>query len=263
MSIRETRAVEVHDLVVACDRTTILHGVTLDVAQGEWVTIIGPNGAGKSTLLRAMGGLLSPTSGSVSLFGKPLGQMTRRQRAQNVAMVGQTPVVPPGIGVLDYVLLGRTPYVPMLGRESRADLAVVRRALNTLDLGDLATRPLETLSGGERQRVFLARALAQEGRLLLMDEPTTALDIGHQQDLLDLVDQLREAEGLTVVATTHELSVAGEYADRLVLMAGGRIAAAGCAEEVLTADLLAQHYGARVRVLAGDHGPIVIPVRGS
>jgi iron complex transport system ATP-binding protein len=254
-------AVAVSNLVVACGGTRILHGVDLAVREGEWVTVIGPNGAGKSTMLRAIGGLLD-SGDSVALFGRVLARMGRRERARTVATVAQSPVVPPGISVLDYVLLGRTPHLPQLGRESQADLDTVVATLERSDLTRFADRHLHTLSGGERQRAFLARALAQEPRLLLLDEPTTALDIGHQQDMLDLVDELRIDAGLTVVATTHELSTAGEYADRLVLLADGRIAAAGSAEEVLTEDLLAKHYGARVTVIRGSRGPVVVPVRG-
>ncbi|HEY8474573.1 MAG TPA: ABC transporter ATP-binding protein [Natronosporangium sp.] len=256
-----TAAVEVRDVRVSLDRTPILHGVGLRVAAGEWVTVIGPNGAGKSTLLRTIGGLL-PFTGSVSLLGTELARLKRRQRARLVATVAQQPVVPQGMVVLDYVLLGRTPYIPPLGRESAADIAAATDVLNRLDLAGFADRPLATLSGGERQRVFLARALAQAAPVLLLDEPTSALDIGHQQEVLELVDQLRHSEGLTVIATMHDLSVAGEYADRLVLMAGGRVVADGPPAEVLTAELLATHYRARVRVIPGDRGPLVVPVRG-
>ena len=132
-----------------------------------------------------------------------------------------------------------------------------------LDLHRFAGRALATLSGGERQRVFLARALAQQATLLLLDEPTSALDIGHQQEVLELVDQLRRDDGLTVLATMHELSIAGEYADRLVLLAEGRAVAKGSPREVLTEELLARHYRARVRVVDGEHGPLVVPVRGA
>lgn len=253
-------ALLVRDVAVALDGARILHGIDLAVRPGEWVTVIGPNGAGKSTLLRAVGGLV-PFTGAIEVFGSVLSRLPRRQRARLVATVPQNPVVPPGIAVLDYVLLGRTPYLPPLGRESAADLAAVDGVLERLDLTGFAGRRLESLSGGERQRAFLARALAQGATLLLLDEPTTALDIGHQQEVLELVDQLRRDVGLTVLATMHELSIAGEYADRLLLLAAGRVAAAGSPREVLTEALLAEHYRARVTVLEGAQGPLVIPVR--
>ncbi|MGI5146953.1 ABC transporter ATP-binding protein [Plantactinospora sp. CA-294935] len=254
-------AVEVADLGVTLGGARILTGVSLSVGTGEWVTVIGPNGAGKSTLLRAVGGLLPASTGSVSLFGTPIARLRRRDRARAVATVPQSPVVPAGMAVLDYVLLGRTPYVPPLGRESAADLAVAYDVLDRLDLTGFAARPLATLSGGERQRVFLARALAQGAPLLLLDEPTSALDIGHQQEVLELVDQLRTDHGLTVLATMHDLSVAGEYADRMVLVAAGAVVADGPPRAVLTDDLLGTHYRARVRVIEGEHGPLVVPVR--
>ena len=245
---------------VAFDGTRILHGVDLTVAAGSWVTIIGPNGAGKSTLLRAVGGLL-PFDGSITIAGTPLARMRRRERARLVATVPQTPVVPPGMSVLDYVLLGRTPFIATLGRESQRDLDAVDEVLDRLDLHGFAGRALETLSGGERQRAFLARALAQESTVLLLDEPTSALDIGHQQEVLDLVDQLRRDHGLTVLATMHDLSIAGEYAERLVLLSGGRVAAAGPPREVLTERLLAEHYHARVRVIDTPDGLVIAPIR--
>ncbi|HEX5596270.1 MAG TPA: ABC transporter ATP-binding protein [Micromonosporaceae bacterium] len=257
-------AVEVVDLHVTLGGARILVGVDLPVAAGEWVTVIGPNGAGKSTLLRAVGGLLPASSisgGSITLFGTRLARLRRRDRARVVATVAQSPVVPPGMVVFDYVLLGRTPYIPPLGRESAADLAAVDEVLGRLDLAGFAGRPLATLSGGERQRVFLARALAQGATLLLLDEPTSALDIGHQQEVLELVDQLRRDHGLTVLATMHDLSIAGEYADRMVLLADGRVAATGSPREVLTEELLATHYRARIRVVEGENGPLVVPVR--
>ena len=255
-----TAAVEVADLRVTLGGARILDGVRLSIAAGEWVTVIGPNGAGKSTLLRAVGGLL-PSTGSITLFGTPSVDLRRRDRARIVATVAQSPVVPAGMAVFDYVLLGRTPYIPPLGRESAADLAVVHEVLDRLDLPGFASRPLATLSGGERQRVFLARALAQGAPLLLLDEPTSALDIGHQQEVLELIDQLRRDHGLTVLATMHDLSTAGEYADRMVLLDGGRVVADGPPREVLTDDLLAVHYRARVRVIDGEHGPLVVPIR--
>ena len=253
-------AIEVRGVRVTLDGAEVLRGVDLTVATGEWVTVIGPNGAGKSTLLRVIAGLV-PATGEVAILGRHLGARRRRERARLVATVTQHPVVPPGMAVLDYALLGRNPYLPPLGRESAADLAAVAEVLSRLDLTGLAHRRLETLSGGERQRVFLARALAQQPRVLLLDEPTSALDIGHQQEVLELVDTLRRERGLTVVTTMHDLSVAGEYADRLVLLAGGEVVADGPATEVLTEELLARHYRARVRIEPGGRGPAVVPIR--
>jgi len=253
-------AVDLAGVGVALGGTAVLGGVDLTVRRGEWVTVIGPNGAGKTTLLRAVGGLL-PFDGSIALFGSGVGTLRRRDLARLVATVPQTPTVPPGMAVFDYVLLGRTPYIRPLGRESRADLAAVDEVLGRLDLRRFADRPLETLSGGERQRAFLARALAQGAGVLLLDEPTSALDIGHQQEVLDLVDELRADRGLTVLASMHDLSLAGEYAERLVLLVGGRVVASGPPREVLTEPLLSEHYGARVRVIDAEHGPIVVPVR--
>lgn len=250
----------VSSLQVTLDGAAILHGIELHVATGEWVTVIGPNGAGKSTLLRAVGGSL-PYSGSIHLTGTESSALSRRQRAQTVATVAQQPVVPPGMRVVDYVLLGRTPYIAPLGRESAEDVSIVEQRLRDLDLAGFADRRLETLSGGERQRVYLARALAQSAPLLLLDEPTAALDIGHQQEVLELVDALRRSHGLTVLATMHDLSLAGEFADRLVLLAGGRVVASGPPASVLTEQLLREHYRARVRVIAADFGPVVVPIR--
>jgi iron complex transport system ATP-binding protein len=255
-----TLAVEVRGLRILLDGTVIVDGVDLAVGTGEWVTIIGPNGAGKSTALRAIGGLI-PFEGEVVLAGRPVERLHRRERAKVVATVAQSPVVPPGMRVFDYVLLGRTPYISPLGRESAADLAAVEDVLGVLDLRQFAGRRLETLSGGERQRVFLARALTQGARILLLDEPTSALDIGHQQEVLELVDTLRRDRELTVVATMHDLTTAGEYADRLVLLAAGRVAAVGTPRDVLTPENLASHYRAHVRVVDGEHGPLVVPVR--
>ncbi len=252
--------VAVSSLRVSLGGTPILHGVDLTVDPGEWVTVIGPNGAGKSTLLRAICGLL-PFTGDVTLDKVSVRRLGRRELARLIAFVPQTPTMPPGMAVLDYVLLGRTPYIRPLGRESASDVAVVEGVLVRLDLESLADRPLETLSGGERQRAFLARALAQGASVLLLDEPTSSLDIGHQQEVLDLVDELRSDRRLTVLATMHDLSVAGEYAERMILLARGRVVATGAPKEVLTEALLSEHYGARVRVVPGEHGPLIVPVR--
>ncbi|HIW64336.1 MAG TPA: ABC transporter ATP-binding protein [Candidatus Stackebrandtia excrementipullorum] len=257
-------AITVSGLNVSLDRSRILSDVNLTVERGEWLTVIGPNGAGKSTLLNAVAGLVQ-ADGVVLWNERPPASMSRRQRARLLAVVPQRPVVPTGMTVLDYVLLGRTPHMPPLGRESRHDLDVVGDVCGRLALTELAMRRMDTLSGGERQRAFLARALAQlagaTDAVLLLDEPTSALDIGHQQEVLELVDSLRADSGFTVLTTMHELSIAGEYADRLVLLAGGGLVASGPPDEVLTQPLLARHYGASVEVVETRSGPVVVPVR--
>jgi iron complex transport system ATP-binding protein len=163
--------------------------------------------------------------------------------------------------VAQYVLLGRTPHLPPLGVEGTRDLAAATRSLETLDLLPFTDRLVTTLSGGERQRVLVARLLAQDAPIALLDEPTTALDVGHQQQVLDLVDSLRGDHELTVVATMHDLTLAGQYGDRVALLDRGRLHATGAAADVLTEETLNRIYGARVRVIEGDDGPIVVPVR--
>lgn len=247
---------------VSLGGSVVLRDVDLDVERGTWVSIVGPNGAGKSTLLRYLTGGL-PGAGEVRLGGLPFEKLTRRQRAQLVALVPQAPVIPDGMSVVDYVVLGRTPYIRPLGAEGPGDIAAVHQALSSLDLLGFADRPVSTLSGGERQRVLIARALAQGAPLVLLDEPTTALDVGHQQQVLDLIDDLRRAHDLTVVTTMHDLTLAGQYADRLVLLDHGRVVVDGPAAEVLTEDNLARFYGAKVRIIHDGGRPVVLPVRQS
>jgi iron complex transport system ATP-binding protein len=238
----------------------VLDGIDLRVERGEWVSIVGPNGAGKSTLLRFLTGAVSGT-GDLHLGGRPFGALTRRERALLVALVPQSPVIPIGMRVLDYVLLGRTPHIRPLGVEGPHDMAAVHDALGHLDLLGFADREVTTLSGGERQRVLVARALAQGAPLVLLDEPTTALDVGHQQQVLELIDDLRREHDLTVVTTMHDLTLAGQYAERLVLLDGGRVVVDGPADEVLTEENLASYYGARVRIIQDGGRPVVLPVR--
>jgi iron complex transport system ATP-binding protein len=249
-------ALELDRVAVRLGGRNVVDGVSFSVGPGDWVTLIGPNGAGKTSLLRAIAGLVGHR-GEIRLNGDPLHALRRRAVAQRVALVPQAPLMPAGLSVEEYVLLGRTPYVSYVGREGRGDLAAAASAMARLDLAELASRQLGTLSGGERQRAVLARALAQEAPLLLLDEPTSALDAGRQQEALELIDGLRLDAGLTVVAAMHDLTLAGLYAPKLLLLSGGRIVAEGAAAEVLTEPLIEEHYGARVRVLEGA----VIPVR--
>ncbi|MFI6511516.1 ABC transporter ATP-binding protein [Streptosporangium sp. NPDC050855] len=243
----------VRDLAVVLDGRPVLSEVGLDVRDGGWLAVIGANGAGKSTLLRALAGVL-PYGGDVLIDDAPVRSLRHRDRARLLAYAPQTPALPVDMTVFDYALLGRTPYIPYLGREGRRDREVTASVLERLDLSGLASRPLGRLSGGERQRVVLARALAQQAPVLLLDEPTTALDLGHQQQVLELVDRLRLADGLTVVTTLHDLSLAGQYADAMMLLSAGRVAASGAPAEVLTEELIAEHFEARVRVGTGTAG---------
>jgi iron complex transport system ATP-binding protein len=254
-------AISLESVAVTLDGKRVVDGITLDIDPGEWLTLIGPNGAGKSTLLRAIAGLV-PFDGSIDIDGNRLQSLRRRDVARQLAFVPQSPVLPPDMPVREYVLLGRTPHIGPFGSEGRRDLAAARRALARLELDPFADRRLHTLSGGEQQRVVLARALAQEAPLLLLDEPTTALDIGRQQQALELVAELRAQGPLTVLSAMHELTLALQYADRLALLSRGQLVAAGPPAEIATEPLLAQHYGADVQVIANGDGPIaVVPKR--
>jgi len=254
-------ALVLDSLSVVLDGARILDGVSGSVDAGEWVTVIGPNGAGKSTLLRAVAGLV-PRRGGVEIGGDDGSALARREIARRIALVPQLPSLPPQMTVAEYVLLGRTPHLGYFARESVHDFEVADAALARLDLVELAARRLGTLSGGERQRAVLARALAQEAPILLLDEPTNALDVGRGQQALELVDALRREAGLTVLAAMHDLTLAGQYADRLLLLDGGRVVAVGGVHDVLTDELIARHYGASVRVLHDDEGRfVVVPIR--
>ncbi|MGH9154626.1 MAG: ABC transporter ATP-binding protein [Acidimicrobiales bacterium] len=238
----------------------VVEGISLEVAAGDWVAVVGPNGAGKTTLLRAVAGVVR-FEGALSVGGQPVAALSARARARRLAVVPQNPLVPPALRVVDYALLGRTAHIRPFGVESDADLAVVHDVLDHLELGRLAGRALGTLSGGERQRAVLARALAQQAPVLLLDEPTAALDVGRQQEVLDLVEDLRRSRGLTVLATMHDLTLAAQYARHLALLVDGRVVATGPPAEVITEDNLARHYGARVRVLHDAGTLVVLPHR--
>ena len=239
---------------VAFPGDTVIGPVDIVVASGEWVAIIGPNGAGKSTLLRAAVGAIEH-EGQIS-FGNGA-----RRPGIDVAWMPQRPNLPEEMSVADYALLGRTPYLGYLQSERAADFAATESALARLDLLEVAGRKLATLSGGEAQRVVLARALAQESPVLLLDEPTSSLDLGHAVEVLDLIDELRRDRDLTVVTAIHDLTLAERFADRLILMSAGRVVAEGDGQSVLTPDLLRAHYGPGVEVVFQDGRPTVIPNR--
>lgn len=250
-------ALELRSVSAGYPRRPVLTEVSASVRAGCWLGIIGANGTGKSTLLKAVAGLL-PYRGSIAVHGAELAGWTNRQRARVLGYAPQNPAMPDGLSVADYVLLGRTPHLGMLARESDSDLGVVADALAQVDLDGFGGRPLRTLSGGERQRAVLARALAQQADVLLLDEPTTGLDVGHAQALLDLVDARRTADGVTVVSTLHDLTLAAQYPELVLLLDAGRVAAFGTPAEVLTAQRLRAHYDARIEVLTTSSGNLVV-----
>jgi iron complex transport system ATP-binding protein len=251
--------VEAADLAVRYGKRLALDGVDATVLPGEILGIIGPNGSGKSTLVRALAGVREPDRGSVRLDGRELREIGRRQRGRAIALVPQETRVSFPLRVRELVLLGRSPHTGAFGFEGPRDREIVARAMERADVSHLADRRIDELSGGERQRAVLARALAQEAPVLLLDEPTTYLDLRHTVDLLDLVRRLCREESLAVAVVLHDLNLAGLYCDRLVLLDRGRTHAAGAPGEVLRYADLCAVYGTDLYVAPNDvTGRIVV-----
>jgi iron complex transport system ATP-binding protein len=249
-------------LTVRYGSAVALDGVCGQVADGEWLGLIGPNGAGKTTLLNAIT-RLTPSTGNVFISGQRANGLSRRQLARLIAYVPQRPLLPPDMTVSDYVLLGRTAHIGYLRTETAADRRACAGVIGRLDLGPMAGRQLRTLSGGELQRVVIARALAQEAPLLVLDEPTSALDLGRRMEALELIDEVRRERSLTVLSAIHDLTLAGQFAGRLMLMADGRIAADGRPAEVLREELLVSYFGPLIRVMTTDAGELAVISRRS
>ncbi|TQL66773.1 iron complex transport system ATP-binding protein [Nocardioides albertanoniae] len=240
----------------------VVDGVSLEIPDGLTTVIVGANGCGKSTLLRGMARLLKPSSGQVVLDGKAVHKQPTRAVAKTLGLMPQSPIAPEGITVVDLVGRGRQPHRGALQRWSSDDDAAVADALELTNTLDLADRIVDELSGGQRQRVWVAMALAQQTDLLLLDEPTTFLDVAHQIDLLDLLHGLRETRGTTVVMVLHDLNLAARYADHLVAMAGGTVAATGTPVEVVTADRVEEIFGLEAQVIPDPVSgtPLVVPI---
>jgi iron complex transport system ATP-binding protein len=226
----------------------VLSGVTLNVAPGEFVGLIGPNGCGKTTLLRVIGGVLAPSAGRVLMRGVELSRIGRRELARTMACLPQDVQLDVPFTVREVALMGRSPHLRGARWETHADHEIADRAMRLADAAELADRPITEISRGERQRAFIAMCLAQEPELLLLDEPTNHLDVGHQLSTLDLIRQLNRRDGLTVVAVLHDLNLAAEYCDRLVVLHQGRVGAEGPPREVVTSEMVARVYGAAVTV---------------
>ncbi|MDB5107621.1 MAG: fecE, partial [Candidatus Binatus sp.] len=226
----------------------VLHGVSIEVAPREMLAIVGPNGAGKSTLLRVLGGSMRPSAGEVALFGRALESIERRELARMVASVGQENAVAFRFTVLEIVLMGRAPHVGAFRFESRHDVEIATAALKSFGLLHLAGRHVQELSGGERKRVFLARALAQEAKIALLDEPTAFLDLKHVAEIFTRFRELCVERGMSVIASMHDLNAAAMYADRILLLKDGASVAYGSPTEVLTETNLRDVYETEVYV---------------
>ncbi|MCG5214496.1 ABC transporter ATP-binding protein [Streptosporangium sp. KLBMP 9127] len=240
----------------------IIDGLDLGIEAGTVTTIIGPNGCGKSTLLRALGRLLKPTGGEVLLDGKRIDRMPTREVAKVLGVLPQAPTAPEGLTVADLVARGRHPHQTWYRQWSAGDETAVAEALSMTGLLDLADRPLDELSGGQRQRAWISMALAQGTDLLLLDEPTTFLDLAHQVEVLELIRSLHLDAQRTIVMVLHDLNLAARYADRLVAMRDGRVVAAGEPHEVLTEDLLREIFDLDAKVIQDPVAatPLVVPI---
>lgn len=253
-----TAMLEARGVAFAYDDTRVFANVDFRLAPSELVMLVGPNGAGKSTLLHLLLGILEPSEGQVTLSGEPLAKLGRREIARRVALVPQSVRSDFTFTVRELVAMGRTPYLGRFRPEAAADVEAVDRALAATETTDLSDRYASDLSGGERQRVHLARALAQETKILLLDEPTANLDVQHQLHILGLVERLTRT-GKAAVVALHDLSLAARYASRIVVLARGGVAADGTPEEVITEETLRLHFRIRARVLRDEvNGTIIV-----
>ncbi|MFT3887632.1 MAG: ABC transporter ATP-binding protein [Arachnia sp.] len=255
-----TSRLQARSLTTGYDDRTIVHELDIDVPDGSFTVIIGPNGCGKSTLLRSLARLIKPFSGAVLLDGADVATVRSKELATKIGLLPQTSIAPEGITVIDLVTRGRHPHQGLFRRWSTQDEEAVQAALERTRLTDLTTRVVDELSGGQRQRVWIAMALAQDTPLLLLDEPTTYLDISHQIDVLDLCSALQR-EGRTLVAVLHDLNQATRYATNLVAMKDGHIVAQGNPSEVVTAELVDEVFGVRASVIPDPETgtPLIVP----
>lgn len=240
----------------------IVDSVHHEFAAGRITSIIGPNGCGKSTLLRTLARLIKPSGGAVKLAGRPLSDFGSKELARRVAMLPQTPTAPEGISVFDLVGRGRTPHQGLFGRWSSEDFEATARALEDTKIADLADRPVDELSGGQRQRVWIAMALAQQTDVLLLDEPTTYLDLKHQLEVLDLLTDLNRQRGTTIIMVLHDLNLAARYSDELVAMRSGMIKRAGSSHDVITDTTLRDVFDLEASIVADPVSglPSIMPI---
>ena len=258
----DSTALHVKDLSVGYGERTVLDTLNVDIKRGAITSIVGPNGCGKSTLLRTMSRLLNPAKGEIVLDGKSIHDIPTRKLATQLGLLPQTPIAPDGIVVADLVGRGRTPHQGILGRWSQQDYDIVAEALETTGISDLAERSIDELSGGQRQRVWIAMALAQRTETLLLDEPTTYLDVKHQLDVLDLLTELNRDRGTTIVMVLHDLNLAARYSDELVAVSGGKVFAHGHPREVITKENVKSVFGIDSVIITDpvSDQPAVMPI---
>lgn len=233
---------QLDNVCAAYDAFEVLHGIDLPVPEGQMLGILGPNGSGKSTLLRVIAGLLPPSAGHIYLQGKDLSQYSARQRARFMAFVPQSVSLAFAFTVFDVVAMGRHPYVGLLGSLSKEDYEIIHQALEQTHCTDLQERAVTELSGGELQRVIIARALAQEPRILLLDEPTAHLDVHHQLDIAHLLQRLNREQNITILWVSHDINLAAEFCERLVILHEGRIFIEGKPDDVIKPAYMEQIY---------------------
>ncbi|WP_305788802.1 ABC transporter ATP-binding protein [Symbioplanes lichenis] len=252
------------DITVGYDRKTISAGLSLDIPEGSFTAIIGPNACGKSTLLRALSRLLKPSAGEVLLDGRDIHGRPAKEVARRLGLLPQSSIAPEGISVAELVARGRFPHQKLIRQWSAEDEAAVTAAMAATGVTELSGELVDTLSGGQRQRVWVAMVLAQQTPIVLLDEPTTFLDIAHQIELLELCVRLNREQGVTMVAVLHDLNQAARYADHLVVMKHGEIVAQGDPAAVMNADLIERVFGLGCRIIEDpeSHTPLVIPRSG-
>lgn len=242
--------IELQKVCLGYGRHTVVRDITLQVRPGEMVGLIGPNGCGKSTIIRAISRVISPTSGEILLNGQKVSRISRRDLARWLGVVPQVPLLPSAFTAFEIVLMGRNPHLGLFQYEGPGELAIAWRAMERTATQALAERRINELSGGEIQRLVIARVLAQETKVILLDEPTANLDISHQVEILDLIKNLCLENNLTVVVALHDLNLASQYCDRLIMINNGRVHAEGIPEEVITARNIEDVYGAEDCVYA-------------
>lgn len=231
------------DISLGYGERDIITGLSVDIAPGKVTSIVGPNGCGKSTLLRSLSRLLRPTGGEIFLDGKAISEIPTKQLAASLSLLPQSPIAPDGIVVADLVGRGRTPHQGLLGRWSQEDYDIVQESMEMTGVAELAERSIDELSGGQRQRVWIAMALAQRTDILLLDEPTTYLDIKHQLEVLDLLVELNETHGTTIAMVIHDLNLAARYSDELIAVSNGNVYAQGSPQDVMTQQTVKDVFG--------------------